>query len=86
MVNVFGDRGASSDGSQPGPRSPRGVKGDPGKSGIDNMCRWIPDLTEQFQKNETSCFQLTDPAKDLTKTAGGAYVTWLSRSGCHTKS
>ena len=33
MVNVFGDRGASSDG-QSGPRGPRGVKGDPGKSGM----------------------------------------------------
>ena len=45
MVNVFADRGAPSDG-QPGPRGPRAVKGDPG---IDDMCRWIPDLTfEQF--------------------------------------
>ena len=84
MVNVFGDRGASSD-NKPGPRGPRGVKGDHRKSGIDDMCRWIPDLTlEQFQRNETCCFLLTNPAKDLIKTAGGAYVTWISRSGSKT--
>ena len=81
MVNVFGDRDASSN-TQPGPRGPRGAKGNPRKSGIDDICRWIPDLTlEQFQKNETCCFQLTYPAKDLTKSAGGAYVSWISRSG-----
>ena len=81
MVNVFGDRGASPD-TRPGPCGPRGTKEDPGKSGIEDMCRWIPDLTlEQFQKRETCCFLFKDPAKDLTKTAGGAYVTWISRSG-----
>ena len=59
-----------------------GVKGDHGRSGIDDMCRWMSDLTlEQFQKNETCCFLLTHPAKDLIKTAGGAYKTWISRSG-----
>ena len=41
MVNVFCDRGTSSNG-QPGPRGPRGVNGDPGKSGMDDMRRWIP--------------------------------------------
>ena len=78
MVNVFGDRGVSSDG-QSGPRGPRG---DTEKSGINGMCRWIPDLTlQQFQRNETCCcFLLTDPAKDLTKTAD-KYITWISRSG-----
>ena len=83
MVNVFGDRGASSDG-QPGPRGPRGpkgLKGDPGKSGIDDICRWIPDLVlEQFQKHETCCFKMTDPSKDLQVGSGGAYITWIFRS------
>ena len=75
---MFGDRGASSH-THPGPPGPRGVKGDPG---IDDMSRCIPDLTlEQFQKNETCCFLLTDPAEDFTKTAGDAYLTWISRSG-----
>ena len=40
----------------------------------------FPYLTsEQFQRNETCCFLLTDPIKDLTKTAD-KYVTWVSRS------
>ena len=74
MVNIFGDRGVSSDDQQPGPRGHRGVKGYPGRSVIDDMCRWMPDLTlEQFQKNETCCFRLTHPAKDLIKTVAGAY-------------
>ena len=34
-----------------------------------------------IQKSETYCFLLTDPAKHLTKTAGGAYMTGISRSG-----
>ena len=43
------------------------------------MCQWIPDLTlGQFQKNETCCFLLTDPAKDLIKT-DDEYVTWISQ-------
>ena len=82
MVNIFGDRGVSSDDQhQPGPSGPRGMKGDPGRSGIYDMCRWMPDLTlEQFQKNKTCCFLLTDPRKDLIKTAAGTYVTWISQS------
>ena len=45
------------------------------------MCGWLPDLTlEQFQKNETCCFKLTDLAKDLIKTGGGEYVNWISCS------
>ena len=86
MVNVFGDRGASSDG-QPGPRGPRGPKGskgDPEKSGgggMNDMCRWIPDIVlEQYQEHETCCFKITDVSKDLRTGAGGAYVTWVSRS------
>ena len=45
------------------------------------MCRWIPGLVlEQFQKNETCCFKITDASKDLHVGAGGAYATWISRS------
>ena len=57
------------------------LKGDRGKSGIDYICRWIPDLVvlEQFQKSETCCFKHTDPHKYLKVGAGGAYVTWISR-------
>ena len=83
MVNVFGDAASAADGdTHPGLRGRRGEKGDPGWSGIDEMCRWIPDLTlEQFQKNNTCCcFLLTDPAKDLKKDASGGYIAWNSRS------
>ena len=31
-------------------------------------------------ENETCCFLLTDPRKDLIKTAAGTYVTWISQS------
>ena len=87
MVNVFGDHTSM---GQPGLRGPpgrsgskgdQGPKGDSGRSGIAEMYRWIPNLIlEQFQKNETCCFLLTDSAKDLIKTAD-KYVTWNSRSG-----
>ena len=67
MVNVFGDRGASSANGQQGPRGPRGPKGPKGDSGgggdggVDDMCRWIPDLVlDQFQEHETCCFKITD--------------------------
>ena len=45
MVNIFVDRGTSSDGLQPGPRGSKGDKGDShtkedsGGSGIANMCQ-----------------------------------------------
>ena len=68
-----------------GEHGPQGSKGDPGRSGIGDMCRWIPNLTlEQFQKNETCCFKLTDPAKDLQNPAvSGVYVT---EDGCYCES
>ena len=85
MVYAFGDRDASSD-NKPGPRGHRGLKGDPGKSGIDDMCRWIPDLRlEQFQRDKPAAFLLTDPAKDLIKTADGAFSSWIKNKS-HTKS
>ena len=83
MVNIFGDRESGATGARGpvGPRGLKGVKGDHGKSGINDMCRWIPDLVlEQFQTNETCCFKLTDPSTDLHKDKSGAYVTWISRS------
>ena len=94
MVNIFGDlesgpkgaRGAPGPAGPPGSRGPKGLKGDPGKSGaggdgIDEMCRWIPDLVlGKFQERETCCFKITDVSKDLHKGKYGAYVTWIFRS------
>ena len=93
MINIFGDRESGSRGARgapgpagpPGPRGLKGAKGDPGKSGggggIDDMCRWVPDIViRQFEEHETCCFKITDVSKDLHKGAGGAYVTWISRS------
>ena len=49
MSGPKGARGA------PGPAGvvgPAGSKGDDGKSGIDDVCKWIPDLVlEQFQEH-----------------------------------
>ena len=79
MSGAKGARGEPGPAGPSGSRGPKGLKGDCGKSGIDDMCRWIPDLVlDQFQTNETFCFKLTDPASDLKLDVGGAYVTWVS--------
>ena len=78
MVNIFGDRerGPKGERGAPGPsgtsgsRGPKGLKSGPRKSGggggIDDMCRWIPDLVlEQFQEREYCCFKIADVLKDL---------------------
>ena len=80
----IGPAGPQGPAGPPGSRGTKGQKGDPGKSGhvgIDDMCRWMPDLVvEQFEKNETCCFKITDPSKDLHVDKGGAYIVWISRS------
>ncbi len=89
MVNIFGDRGKGNQGLRgvPGPVGPtgargsKGSKGDTGRGGIDDACRWMPQLVlEQYQKNETCCFTLADPKKDLLKGPGGVYTTWISHT------
>ena len=41
----------------------------------------MPKLVlEQFQTDETCCFALADPHKDLRVGTGGVYTTWISRS------
>ena len=59
----------------------RGPEGPPGKtSGIDDMCKWIPDIVlNQFERNEQVCLLITDPRFDLHK-GDDAYLTWVSRS------
>ena len=70
MVNVFGDndgvsglRGARGpvgpvgpEGEE-GPRGPRGEKGDMGPSGLEELCKWLPDFTlRELQKTESCCY------------------------------
>ena len=64
-----------------GERGDKGSKGDTGRGGIDDACRWIPQLVlKEFQKDEICCFTLADPGKDLHVGAGGAYTAWISHS------
>ena len=81
MVNVFGC--SSSKRGPPGPPGepgPPGKKGRDGIGGIESIVRWLPQTTlEEFRKNETACFLLTNPSKDL-KCESGKYVRWISRS------
>ena len=83
MVDIFGGAGGSRNGSR-GPRGlsgTKGDKGDPGTSGIDDVCRWLPDIAlNELRRKETCCFTLTDPKKDLLVGQGGGYVKWLSKS------
>ena len=83
MVDIFGGAVGSRNGSR-GPRGlsgAKGDKGDPGKSGIDDVCRWMPNIAlNEFRRNESCCFTLTDPKKDLLVGQGGGYVKWLSKS------
>jgi hypothetical protein len=76
-----GSRGLKGD---HGPEGERGVKGDSGasgKRGIDDMCKWIPGIVlSEYRENESCCFLITDPSKDLEVSKAGAYVTWISRS------
>ena len=84
MVNIFGDRESEPKGARgtPGPAGPfKRLERSGGGGGIDDMCRWIPDLVlEQFQERETCCFKIADVSKDLHKGKDGAYVTWISRT------
>ncbi len=80
----IGERGEK---GERGPRGLQGLKGErgpegpPGKtSGIDDMCKWIPDIVlHEFERNEQVCLLITDPKFDLHK-GDDAYLTWVSRS------
>ena len=81
MVNVFGcsssKRGPS---GRPGEPGPPGKKDRDGIGGIESIVRWLPQTAlEEFRKNETACFLLTNPPKDL-EFESGKYVKWISRS------
>ena len=44
-VDIFGRRsGAISIRGPPGPQGPRGAKGNPGKGGMEQICKWLPDV------------------------------------------
>ena len=83
MVDIFGGAVGSRNGSR-GPRGlsgTKGDKGDPGTSGIDDVCRWLPNIAlNELRINESCCFTLAEPKKDLLVGQGGSYVKWLSKS------
>lgn len=74
-MNVFG--GARFAGK--GPRGPRGFRGR--DSSIVEFCTWLPQtVLKNLQANdETCCFFIQDPAKDL-KRNGKEILEWISRS------
>jgi len=83
MVDIFGGAVGSRNGSR-GPRGlsgTKGDKGDPGTSGINDVCRWLPNIAlNELRRKETCCFTLTDPKKDLLIDKKGGYVKWFSRN------
>ena len=88
MVNVFGDREVGSIGAQgppghtaSGAQDPKGGKSDPGKSGFDAFCKWVPNLVlNGFRKEEVGCFLLTDPNTDVKREEKKGITEWYSRS------
>ena len=63
-----------------GLKGERGPDGPPGKAtGIDDMCKWIPDnAINEFERNEQVCLLITNPSNDLHK-GDKVYLTWVSR-------
>ena len=55
--------------------------GDPGKSGFDVFCKWVPNLAlVGFRKEEDGCFLLTDPNTDVKREGKKGITEGYSRS------
>ena len=65
-----------------GARGPPGLMGLPGKSGITDVCTWMPKtILQNFRKNEMQCcLLLTNLKKDIKRNHDGNIIEWISRS------
>ena len=81
MVDVFGDNDSFP--TEQGPRGLRGPRVAAGTSGIDDLCKWMPNtmLKNLHEIEEQAYFVITDPLKDVRKNdKTKEIVEWISRS------